>query len=275
MYPLRHALTASRNLFNFRRSNVPALYKPKTDSFFSPILALVATIPIFTFGLGIWQLKRLKWKVNLIDELEEKLQLDPLHLPLRVNLKVLPEFTWRKVYAKGVWDHAHTMLVGPRVYNEQQGFHVVTPLARSDGSTVLVDRGFVTREGAKKFHFDNEDGEVEVLGMLRQSQPKNFFTPANKPDEGIWYWTDVGAMAQYAGGSEVGVQPVFIEEVFDGNAGEAKGRVEHGIPLGRPATVDLRNAHLSYVITWFGLSAFTSFMLVRRRLSIDIEPFAG
>jgi surfeit locus 1 family protein len=50
--------------------------------------------------------------------------------------------------------------------------------------------------------------------MLRASQPRNSFTPDNLPDQGIWYWTDVAAMAQYAGGEHAGVQPVFVEQIF-------------------------------------------------------------
>lgn len=42
-------------------------------------------MPFFTFGLGTWQLQRLQWKVDLIDELEEKLQLQPLSLPKRIK----------------------------------------------------------------------------------------------------------------------------------------------------------------------------------------------
>jgi hypothetical protein len=40
---------------------------------------------ILHLGLGTWQLQRLQWKVALIDELEEKLQLQPLSLPKRIQ----------------------------------------------------------------------------------------------------------------------------------------------------------------------------------------------
>ena len=57
-------------------------------------------------------------------------------------------------------------------------------------------------------------GEVEALGMLRTSQSRNSFTPDNHPDEGVWHWTDVDAMANYAGGERADVQPVFVEQIF-------------------------------------------------------------
>lgn len=105
------------------------------------------------------------------------------------------------------------MLLIPRVREGVHGVHVVTPLIRENGSTVLVDRGFLSKEFASGLYLQ-ETGEVEVLGMLRTSQPRNSFTPDNQPEDGIWYWTDVDAMAKFAGGEEAGVQPVFVEQIF-------------------------------------------------------------
>ena len=48
-------------------------------------MLFIGFIPILSFGLGTWQLRRLQWKVALIDELEEKLQLEPLSLPERIE----------------------------------------------------------------------------------------------------------------------------------------------------------------------------------------------
>lgn len=60
-------------------------YKVKRDPWITPTMVLVGIIPIFTFALGTWQVRRLKWKVALIDELEEKLQREPMNLPKRIK----------------------------------------------------------------------------------------------------------------------------------------------------------------------------------------------
>ncbi|KIL71702.1 hypothetical protein M378DRAFT_115103 [Amanita muscaria Koide BX008] len=259
-FKLHLAIPRARSFYT--KSDVPSIYKPRKESWITPTMVLIGVIPFFTFGLGTWQLKRLKWKINLIDELEEKLQLPPLSLPHKVNLSVIPEFTFRKVFLKGRWDHAHTMLMGPRVREGVHGVHVVTPLIRENGSTVLVDRGFVSNDHLKDAAFQKEQREVEMLGMLRTSQGRNVFTPDNHPEQGQWYWNDVPAMAKQAGGAAGGVQEVFIEQIFEGHAGEANTRLSKGVPIGRPPTVELRNSHLSYVVTWYSLSALTAAMFV-------------
>lgn len=129
-------------------------------------------------------------------------------------MSMIPDFVYRKVILSGKWDHPRSMLLAPRVREGVHGVHVITPLIRDNGSTVLVDRGFVSKEHASSSSYLQDEGEVEVLGMLRMSQPRNTFTPDNYPEEGIWYWADIDAMAEYAGGEQAGVQPVFVEQIF-------------------------------------------------------------
>lgn len=85
----RHSFHTStpfnRWFFGRNPSNVPAVYKARSEPWLKPVMVLVGVMPIFTFALGTWQLKRLKWKINLIDELEEKLQLAPLTLPPNIK----------------------------------------------------------------------------------------------------------------------------------------------------------------------------------------------
>jgi surfeit locus 1 family protein len=59
----------------------------------------------------------------------------------------IPEFAWRKVYVTGTFDHANSLVIGPKTRDGQIGYHVITPLVRGDGKdTIMVNRGFVKRE---------------------------------------------------------------------------------------------------------------------------------
>ncbi|KAJ1033717.1 hypothetical protein NDA13_001697 [Ustilago tritici] len=277
----------------------------------SPATLILGFIPIFTFGLGYWQIKRLKWKVSLIEELEDKLSRDPLRLPRNINMDVLPEFDFRLVSVKGTFDHSRTMFVGPRVRDGVMGYHVVVPFRRSEGGgMVLVNRGFVDEkkivgqgEGRRLKDEAIVDGQTEFVTLLPRIYPPNAFTPKNVPEKGSWFHVNPAQMAEWASG-KAGVEalsltdkedhytpsagvaesvkgmlngkdgreskrvlPVYLEEVFDGNVGEAATKVAQGIPVGRAATIELRNQHAVYAATWFSLSACTAVMfglLVRR-----------
>lgn len=57
----------------------------RATSWSSPYKLLLGFIPIFTFGLGTWQVKRLQWKLDLINELEEQLEKEPMTLPKNIK----------------------------------------------------------------------------------------------------------------------------------------------------------------------------------------------
>jgi surfeit locus 1 family protein len=48
-------------------------------------LGLLGLMPITCVGLGVWQVQRLRWKEELIDDLSDKLQRAPLSLPRNVK----------------------------------------------------------------------------------------------------------------------------------------------------------------------------------------------
>lgn len=175
-----------------------------------PGLIILAIIPITAFALGSWQVQRLQWKTDLIAKCEDRLFREPLPLPPRVDPDVVAEeFDYRRVYCSGTLRHDQEMLIGPRMRDGEQGFMVVTPLERADGSTVLVNRGWIPKR-LKDQRARAKDslprGEVTVEGLLRKPWKKNMFTPENRPDKGEFYFPDVKQMAELTG-----AQPVWIE----------------------------------------------------------------
>ncbi|RMZ76021.1 hypothetical protein DV738_g5145, partial [Chaetothyriales sp. CBS 135597] len=223
-------------------------------------IAMLAVIPLTAFALGTWQVQRLDWKTKLIARYEDRLVRDPLPLPPRVDPNAIHDFDYRRVYVDGHFRHDKEMLIGPRTRDGQDGFLVITPLERGQGaSTVLINRGWITRE--KELQRDRDpsalpQGEVTVAGLLREPWQRNMFTPNNKPEDGKFYFPDVHEMASVAG-----AEPVWIEETMQPSLLEAYHREARGIPIGRPAEVNLRNNHLQYIATWYSLSAITSVMM--------------
>ncbi|GAA99858.1 uncharacterized protein L969DRAFT_84203 [Mixia osmundae IAM 14324] len=247
---------------------------PSALSRLSGATIVLACIPLVAFALGSWQIKRLRWKVALIDELEEKLQRDTLRLPRKVNPEAIPEFAWRKVYVEGEFDHSKEILLGPRTKDNVLGYFLITPLRREGGETILVNRGFVPREKMDQSTRPESltAGLFRMVGMLRTQDRKNMFTPPNSPERGQWNFADIDAMAHYCGAS-----PVLVDDIFEGHAGESAAQLQRGIPVGRSATIELRNMHATYAVTWYALSAITAVMLVRllRRAPARGKTFAN
>jgi surfeit locus 1 family protein len=125
---------------------------------------------------------------------------------------------------------------------------VITPLEREGASTILINRGWISKD--KKYHQNRDpsslpQGEVTVSGLLREPWKKNYFTPDNKPEKGKFYFPDVYQMARVSG-----AEPVWIEETMKPDMLVSYDRESKGIPIGRPAEVNLRNNHFQYIFTW-------------------------
>ncbi|UKZ60669.1 uncharacterized protein TrAtP1_001939 [Trichoderma atroviride] len=223
-----------------------------------PGIILLALMPITAFILGTWQVQRLGWKSRLIAKSEDRLVRDPLPLPPHIDPSVISDFDFRRVLATGTLRHDQEMLVGPRMRNGEDGYLVITPLERKDGSTILVNRGWISKKHRSQRTRPDSlvKGEVTIEGLLREPWKKNRFTPENRPDKGEFYFPDVHQMAALTGS-----QPVWVEATMEPEFLRMMDYEARGIPFGRPAEVTLRNNHAQYIFTWYGLSFATSIML--------------
>ncbi|KAK5081870.1 surf-like protein [Exophiala xenobiotica] len=222
-------------------------------------ITVLALIPITAFVLGSWQVQRLDWKTKLIAKFEDRLVRPPLPLPPRIDPSVIDEFDYRRIRATGRYRHDREMLVGPRMHDGKDGYFVITPLEREGGSTILVNRGWVSKD--QRFQQDRDPTslprhEITVSGLLREPWKKNMFTPNNAPEQGKFYFPDVAQMASHSGS-----EPIWIEETMTPSLLESYRREEKGIPIGRAPEVNLRNNHVQYIVTWYSLSAATALML--------------
>lgn len=224
---------------------------------------LLCLMPVVSAALGTWQVKRLKWKQELISRAENSLALPTLPLPPILNPNIVEqEFDFRRVTATGTFRHDQEMLVGPRLFDGEDGYYVVTPLERKDGSKLLVFRGWI----AKRFKEQSSRpeslirDEVTIECMLRKKPAKNFFTPNDEPEKGNYYFMSIDDMA-----ASTGSQPVYIQALMDltynGKQVYPEQLIARGIPIGKPPKVEFRNTHFQYIVTWYGLSVLTTVML--------------
>lgn len=230
------------------------------------MISLLVLMPVTAFGLGTWQVQRLEWKRTLIAKLQERLTLPPAALPANIRPDAAGEYEYRRVFVKGKFRHDQEMLVGPRTRDGQDGYLVYTPFERENGgSKILINRGWI--EKAKKNQASRKPdtlpcGIVTLEGIIREPQVKPGLMFDNVPDKNQWYFANINEMASWTGS-----QPFYLEELVppDLKPSDLQGLYvswqHQGNPIGYLPNVNLRNAHLSYVLTWYGLALGSSVML--------------
>lgn len=211
------------------------------------LTALSLTIFAVLMALGVWQVERRAWKLALIERVEQRIHAPAQPVP---SLKSWPAITaandeYKHVSVSGRFLHDRETLV-QAVTEEGPGYWVLTPLERSDGTAILINRGFVPseRRDASTRRDGNPQGAVEITGLLRMTEPKGGFLRNNVPEHNRWYSRDVVAIA--AARDLHGVAPFFI----DADAGSQSGSG----PIGGLTVVRFPNNHLMYALTWFALA---------------------
>ncbi|WP_430391901.1 SURF1 family protein [Dyella sp. 20L07] len=202
-------------------------------------------------GLGTWQVKRLAWKRDLIERVDQRVHAPPVAAPGRAQWsEVTPSSAeYRHVRIDGVFLHDHQTLIWAAT-DLGSGYWVLTPLQTSDGSIVLVNRGFVPSDwcGRTGQCSPGPNGEATVTGLLRMSEPAGAFRH-NDPARNSWYTRDVPAIARARGLSDVA--PYFIDQ------DAAPGTLDAGKPAwpqGGLTVIAFPNNHLTYLITWYLLA---------------------
>ncbi len=198
---------------------------------------------IVLVGLGTWQLQRLGWKQELIARIESGLEAAPSALPS--DAAALEGFDYRRVRLSGRFHHGKELYLTPRTFEGRLGVHVLTPFSLAAGAVVLVDRGWVPDERIASASRSEGQvaGTLRIEGIARPAARPNPFTPDNEVASNRWYWIDLPAMEKAVG---MPLLPILIEAGPAANPG--------GLPVGSLGTIDIRNDHLGYAVTWYALA---------------------
>jgi len=213
-----------------------------------PAVFTLAALAVL-LGLGIWQLERKAWKEGLIETLTQRLESDPAELPKPADWPRLDasnaEFQRVRlnVQFRKAQDETRDALVytsGSQLRDDVKGsgFFVFTPARLAGGQTIVVNRGFVPDK-----NYPQAEGAQEIIGVLRWPEPPSMFVP-DRDSAGTWFVRDHLAMARTLGWGDVA--PFTIEQEDPVPPG--------GLPHPSVLKVRLRNDHLQYAITWFGLA---------------------
>jgi len=199
-------------------------------------------------SLGIWQVERRAWKLDLIARVDARVHAPPVAAPGPERWPAIGGADeYRHVRLAGRFLHEREALV-QAVTELGSGFWVLTPLQQSDGSTVLVNRGFVPaalRERATRAAGEPA-GAVDITGLVRLTEPGGGFLRRNDPAADRWFSRDVGAIA--AARALERAAPYFVDA-------DAAAPAVAGQPQGGMTVIRFPNNHLVYALTWFALAA--------------------
>lgn len=197
-------------------------------------------------ALGVWQLQRLAWKLDLIARVDARVNAAPVAAPPRAEWATLSadDIEYRRVHLDGRWLDDKTTRVDA-LTAQGPGVWVLTPLA-TDAGIVLVNRGFLPRDRLSDPLAPASTGSV--VGLMRLSEPGGRLLRPNRPPQDVWFSRDVAAIAAARGLSDVA--PFFVD---------AERTPAGTYPIGGLTVLQFRNMHAVYAATWFALAALAGF----------------
>lgn len=233
---------------------------------FWPTVMTMLALPIL-IGLGLWQLDRGAWKRALITQMETRLAEPAAPLPPPGDWAALdPDAVqYRRVSVTGRFDHERELHWFANPTGGQVGYHIITPFVLGPETYVLIDRGFVPAElkDPARRRAGQTIGQITVTGVARASTRQSWLDVADDPEGNVWLVRNIAAMAEAAGLSVVA--PVLIET----EAARPEEETAESWPqalwpphpvqfsparIGAQPPIEIRNQHLDYALTWFGLA---------------------
>jgi cytochrome oxidase assembly protein ShyY1 len=224
-------------------------------------------------GLGVWQLQRRVEKHALIAALDARLAASPVPLPPASQWGALTpgHDEFRRVTFSATFERrpdARVFTSGSALRPDVIGTGVwlFAPVQTGD-ATVVVNRGFVA-DAHQSDITAAPSGPVTLTGYLRFPEHATFLTPHEETAKRLWFLRDQRAMADVLGWGKVAPFYIDLEAPAPAN----------GVPRPGPLEVHLRDAHMQYAITWFGLAAAVAIAFavwLVRALSGDAVPPAS
>ena len=213
-------------------------------------------------SLGFWQLQRRVAKHELIAALNERLAAAPVPLPSASSWNTLTpaKDEFRRVSFSATYAKLPDAMVyssGSAVRDDISGpgTWAFLPARLPNGDTVAVNAGFVQNTMQDRAQQDRAVGRLitgepaTLTGYLRFPEHAGTLTAAENPAKRLWFVRDHVAIARALGWGEGGkaVAPFYLDL-------EAPVP-DSGIPKPGPLHVRLKDDHMQYAITWFGLAA--------------------
>jgi surfeit locus 1 family protein len=204
--------------------------------------------------LGIWQLDRLAQRRAFNAHYRDTSTLSALNLTTAPT-DDLTSMEYRPVVVAGTYDFEHQVVLRNQVYNNQTGYHLLTPLILSDGTAILVDRGWIPPEGNAQpanWRIYDQPGKVTIKGILRLGQSAAEIGSIADPEQAqldVWSLVNLARIEQQL---PYKLLPVFVQ--LDPDPSLTKPPYPY-----QPKIIIDEGPHFGYALTWFSFAALLFF----------------
>ena len=183
-------------------------------------------------SLGFWQIYRLNWKLELIEQIENSLKNDP------VELSNIEKKNYLRIKTSGEIDFDKQIYLYNLNDNGKPGFEVINPIKIGD-KNYLINRGWIPFEKKDTEEIIKFDGK-NIVGTLKKQGRKNIFKPDNDLKKNYWFSLDRKDILSFTG-KEFSEYIIYL----NGN---------YTLPKPKKITANISNNHKKYAITWFSLA---------------------
>ncbi len=183
-------------------------------------------------SLGFWQIYRLNWKLELIEQIENSLKNDP------VELSNTEKKNYLRIKTSGDIDFDKQIYLYNLNDNGKPGFEVINPI-KIGNENYLMNRGWIPFE-KKDLPEINLVDENKIVGTLMMQTKASTFKPENDIEKNYWFTLNREDILKFTGRN-------FSEYVIYLNG-------DYKIPKPRVITAKISNNHKKYAITWFSMA---------------------
>ncbi|HEY1485039.1 MAG TPA: SURF1 family protein [Micromonosporaceae bacterium] len=137
---------------------------------------LMVVMSIVMIGLSDWQLHRYHERhgINVRIAAAKIAKPVPMTSVLNIDHPIASDQEWVRVTVSGTYAPDKTVIARERTVGSSVGFEIITPLVLSDGSAVLIDRGFLASQNGSSETLPTvppvPTGEVTVTGRVHSAE---------------------------------------------------------------------------------------------------------
>ena len=189
-------------------------------------------IILVLFSLGSWQLYRLNWKLDLINQIEQSLKSSP------IELSNIDKKNYLRIKTSGKIDFEKQIYLYNLNESGKPGFEVINPILINN-ENYLINRGWIPfdKKDRSEINYINQN---DILGTLKTQSKANSFKPQNDIQKNYWFTLDREDIFEYTG-KEFSKYIIYLNG-------------DYKLPKPKVITAKISNNHKKYAITWFSMA---------------------